>query len=428
MNILILSASHPFRTAGIVAYDIYKGFKAIKENNVRMVVKIWDTYDDVDILTVDNYFTFYKSRIINKFTKKLNLNKLFNKVTIQTNPDYHVQDIDQTIEYYSTESILRRAKIKPDIIFVIFAQGFLNYKNIYELNKLTKAPIYWLLADMAPFTGCCHYAWECPGYKSECGNCPAIYSQNLLDISSKNLSFKNLFIKDIDLRIIVPSEWLFHRAKSSSLFREKKISKVLLSVNEDQFYPNLDKIGLKKKYNIDEDFFIIGFGANGLKEKRKGIRYILDAINILKTNRKILFLYAGDQLIKEEYPYPVKYLGKLDRKDLSDFYNLCDIFLSASLQDVGPYMIVEALMCGTPVISFNTGIASDYVITNKTGVLIETFSVHAITDGINKMLKMNKNDFAHMKNICYKNTKMQVSLEKQIDNYYSLFKEDNLIK
>ena len=69
-------------------------------------------------------------------------------------------------------------------------QKFLTFKNLFEINQKTKAPIALYMMDMATVTGGCHYAWDCKGYLNNCGSCPGIYSDDPNDISRKNLLFK----------------------------------------------------------------------------------------------------------------------------------------------------------------------------------------------------------------------------------------------
>ena len=47
---------------------------------------------------------------------------------------------------------------------------------------------------------------------------------------------------------------------------------------------------------------------------------------------------------------------------------MSDVFLSPSIQDAGPMMLNQALMCGTPAVAFNIGVAYD-IINDKTGYL-----------------------------------------------------------
>jgi glycosyltransferase involved in cell wall biosynthesis len=428
MKILLLSSSNPYKTAGVAALDIYKGFSKIESNEVKMLVKAWDNYQDKNIIPINTYsqeLLHLPIRILNKL-EEIFLKGKFKK---KTNIDYGME-YDKKTTYYSTKKILKRINFKPDVIFVLFMYKFISYKNLYELQQTTGAKIYILLMDMVPFTGGCHYAWTCEEYTKQCGKCPAIYSNNPFDISYKKLHFKNQYIQKTDTRIIIGSDWLIEQAKKSSLFKNKPISKVYLSVDENKFFPIVNNFKLREKYGINENTFVIGFGAIGITHKRKGVQYILDAINLINTDntdKKLLFLYAGDKTLPQEYKYPLKYIGRLQRNELPDFYRTCDLFLNASLQDVGPYMLIESLMCGTPVVSFDTGIAKEFIKNNITGILTNELSAPALADGINIMLEKTQHERNIIKQNCFEITRKIVSKEKQINEYYKLFKEDKIL-
>ncbi|MCK4664915.1 MAG: glycosyltransferase [Bacteroidales bacterium] len=427
LNILILSNSNPYKIAGFVSLDILNGFRRIQGNKVKLIVRIWGNYKDKDIIPLQSFLGYKLNRIFRKIKNGFIRLKIIKDKIRNSNRDYSVQHYDQTKMLYSTNEILNKIDFVPDAIFYLFPQNFLTAKNLYELNKITKAPIYWQLCDMSAFTGLCHYAWDCEGYKNRCGNCPAIYSKNEVDISYSNLDFKKEYYSKTNLNVIVGSEWLINRAKQSYVLKDKKINKIYISSNEKMFYPIVDNTKLREKHKISSDTYVIGFGANGLKARGKGIQYILDAINLVKTERNILFIYAGGQVILKTFKHPTKYFGRLHRNELPDFYRLCNLWISASIQDIGPAMIVEALMCGLPVVSFDTGIANEFVKTNITGVLIADFNVNALANGINKMLKKSEEEINRIKINCYNITKENLSLEKQINDYYSLFREDGII-
>ena len=366
-NILILSASHPYKTAGIAAYNIFKGLK-LKGYKVKLIVKIYDKYEP-GIISMDTFISLLFKKIKNK------LIKFINKPT-KTNPIYSIQNLIQTKEFYKTKKILRKFKDKPDVIIIVFPQNFLIFKNIYELYKRTKAKIFWQMADMSPLTGGCHYSWECDGYKFECVNCPAV--NNNLDRKHINDNFidKLKNISDIPITCVAGSDWLISKIKESALFKNKKIKKIYLAQNINEFTPISiqEKIKKRKKLNIPYNNAIILIGANYLDGKRKGIELILSALKILKYKHKIKninLVIAGNNLnsIKDKIVYNYTYLGGLTRDELKMIYQISDVFISASLQDVGPYMLTEALLSGIPVISFNTGFANEFIINKRTGYL-----------------------------------------------------------
>ena len=131
MKILILSNSHPYQTVGIVAKDLMDELKEINGNEVKMVVRVWDNYQDKNIIPIDGFFKHNQKRIFRKGIKGLKRLGFFRKEIIKTNRDYRVQDYDQTRTYYPTWRILKKAGFTPDVILVLFMQHFLSYKNLY---------------------------------------------------------------------------------------------------------------------------------------------------------------------------------------------------------------------------------------------------------------------------------------------------------
>ncbi len=429
MKILILSTSDPYKSAGIVAKDMFDGFKKAG-HQVKLLVRVWGNYKDKNILPVDSKPIHFYKRLIKRGTKYLNKVGLFRSETVKTDSDYHVQDIDQTFDYYSTRKILKKAGFNPDVIMIVFAQNFLNAKNIYELNKLTGAPVFWQIVDMASFTGLCHYAWDCNNYTRNCGRCPALFSLNERDTSFKNLNFKKNYIQKTNLNIVIGSDWLISRAKKSAIFKGKKISKVFLSLNSNDFLPQVNREQYLSEFRIPSEHFIISFGAMNLAAKRKGIKYIKEALAIVdkaELRRKILVIYAGDRELSFDCGLNTKYLGVLDRNDLPKLYHCSDLFISASLQDVGPYTMIEALMCGVPVVSFNTGFANDFIRDDQTGYLTKANTSDELAKGILRFEKKSNQELNDIKQKCYHTIKDVLSIDKQIDSYLKLFKEGGVI-
>lgn len=249
MKILILSNSNPYKIAGIVAKDLFEGLRNIPRNNVKLLVKVYDKHSNEDIESIDGFFHHYRKWIFRKIMRLLVRLKIIKDKKIKTNIDYSVQDYDQTITYYSTEKILKKAGFKPDVIVVLFMQTFLSYKNLFELNKETNAPILLYMMDMAPMTGGCHYAWDCEKYLKKCGECPALYSTKYNDQTMVNFEFKKKCIEKTNIIPIAATEWQFRQLKKSSMFKAKKKFKVILSIDKNQYRLG-DKIELRKELGL----------------------------------------------------------------------------------------------------------------------------------------------------------------------------------
>lgn len=413
MNILILNTHNPFKESGIVALDLFNQLKK-NDHEVRLLVNRYDKNYPEGIISAESLISSVWREVFIKFKRRyIKIKKLFRiKQKKQSNPNYYFSQSDEKIQIYSTDKLLKISGIKPDIIIILFAKKFINAKNIFELYTRTHARIFWLMYDMAPFTGGCHYAWDCKGYQNKCGNCPGLYSSDPFDESNKNLSYKKKFLDQVDLQIIAGSEWQYKQARESTLFKKIKICKILTSCNNDVFRPLEKKIS-RDKYSLPIGCKVIFFGASSLDDERKGIRYLLEALLELKKligdksemEVDVLLLIAGSNLesIRNYIPFKYNFLGLLDNTyGIASAYQAADVFVCPSIEDSGPTMINQSIMCGTPVVSFEMGVAIDLVINYKTGFRVKLKDSNALARAIFDLLYMNDQDYLEMRNNCRK--------------------------
>jgi len=429
MKILILSNSHPYRTAGIVAKDFMDGLKEIVGNEVKLVVRVWGNYQDKNIIPTDGFFKHNQKRIFRKGINGLKRLGFFRKKIIKTNRDYSVQDYDQTINYYSTWRILKKAGFIPDVILVLFMQNFLSYKNLYELNHLSKAPIFLYMMDMAPLTGGCHYAWNCKGYLKNCGSCPALFSDDPIDQSYINWEYKKQLIEKTDIRAIAGTEWTYRQLQKSSLFENKNKHKILLPINENIFHP-ADKTSTRKKLSLPLNKKIIFFGAVSFAQKRKGFDQLVKALEILKkdldTKENIHLAIAGNCNIEFEKLLPFSYtmLGYLSHTDLPKAFQAADVFVSPSIEDAGPMMVNQSIMCGTPVVAFEIGVALDLVHTGETGYRAKLKDYVDLAEGIKWFLSLNKNEIEKTKYNCRNSALSICSIDRFKERIHLIIKDN----
>jgi glycosyltransferase involved in cell wall biosynthesis len=407
MKILILSTSHPYKTAGIVALDLYNGLKEIEGNEVKMAVKIWDNYQDINIIPIETHFQHFKAIIARKVRHLFEIINFFKSKKILLNPDYYIQDYDQTISNYSTEKILKKIDFIPDAIIVLFTQNFLSYKNINELNLKTKAPIYQYLMDMATFTGGCHYAWQCRGYTLECGKCPGLFSKDPQDQTNINWKFKREYIKNTNVIIVAATGWQLKQINQSSLFEHKKKVKIFSPTNSELFCTS-DKLLARGRLKIPINKKVIFWAAIYPNEKRKGYKESIESLKLLYNRLpkndldNVLIMVAGesDKGFLEGISFEVYHLGYLDHSILAIAYQAADLFLNASIEDSGPTMINQAIMSGTPVVAFEMGVAPDLVLSGVTGYLAKLYDTYDLCDGIISILNLSQVEYKKMSANC----------------------------
>jgi glycosyltransferase involved in cell wall biosynthesis len=404
MKILIISPQNPYRTSGIVALNLYNAL-ANQGFVVRLLIRDHYNFKNQDFISLENSFDFIIKVLKRKFRRLLSKLGII-KLKIDTNPDYQVQDINQTIEFYSTRKILKRIKFKPDVIINLFQQNFLNTKNLYELNKLTGAKIFWYLMDTAPLTGACHYSWDCNRFTIGCGKCPGLYSEEEGDQSSINFDFKERYLSKTDIELIVGSEWQFQHALASRLFKNRTIHKVLLPIDPTVFTFR-SKNQAKAELGIPIKKKVIFFGATSINHKRKGMKYLVDALTILSTtlNNKddeILLLIAGTSVeLFTSVPYEIKHLGLLENNEqLALAFQAANVFVCPSIEDSGPIMINQSIMTGTPVVSFEMGVAYDVVYNGISGYRAKIKDSFDLAKGILTILQLNSQDYNQMCKNC----------------------------
>ena len=424
MNILIISAPDPYKVAGTVAYNLYKGLNE-KGHNTKLLVNTYGNYPDPGIFCMQTKTDVLVKKAKNRVLKTLD--KFF-KVLPKKDKDYSIQDYDETKTHYKTSALLKKINFKPEVILFLFPQNFLNAKNLYELNKQTGAHIYWYLMDSAALTGGCHYSWDCRRFTTGCGKCPGLYSNDENDQTAVNFRFKNHYISQTSISIVSATEWQYRLSLGSLLFKEKAMDKILLSVDQHIFKP-APKDDAKRKYGIPVNKKVIFFGSAFLGERRKGMRYLIDALKLVKQqgniiNNDILLLIAGNdfELIKNDIPFEYKYMGLLaNNEELAEAFQASDIYICPSIEDSGPMMINQAIMCGIPSVTFDMGVAMDLVLNGKTGYRAKLMDVNDLAKGISTLLALDDDTYKQYSINCRELALSTCTPEVQIDQFEKLF-------
>lgn len=395
-NIVILTASHPYKAAGLVAYDLMQVLK--QENyNVTIVTnsRLEKNYSDT-ISLLRNSKNSILLKAINIY--KILYNK-FVKIHLQKiNPDYHMYGLFQRKSKDLTSKIISKIPFNIDAFIYLFPQNFLDVEDLSKLHSKTGAPVFWYMMDMAPMTGGCHYAWDCTGFTDSCGTCPGIYSNDVNDITHQLWSKKKQNLQSSNIIPVAASTWQFKQLEKSSIFFKKNHYKILIPIDPMMFRPGKSEIA-RKKLLLPIDKKIIFFGAMSVFEKRKGFKQLVDALHILKEqlgdkSSEVLLAIAGhgNQNMADKLPFDHKFLGYLNYSDLALVYQSADLFACPSVEDSGPMMINQAIMSGTPVVSFEMGIALDLVINGLTGFRVENKNSKEFAKALQKLLEMSSEE------------------------------------
>jgi putative colanic acid biosynthesis glycosyltransferase len=260
----------------------------------------------------------------------------------------------------------------PDIIGLHNLHGYyLNIEVLFNFLSTLKIPIVWTLHDCWAFTGhCVHYEnIGCNKWETQCFKCPKKIkypSSRFLDNSKNNyIKKKILFNKPNNLTLVVPSLWLKNELSRSFL---KDIPCIVINngVDLDIFKPKKDKI-------LREEFVgkKIILGVANVWQKSKGWDDFIELAKILDNRIYQIVLVGVKESQKKKLPDSIYSISKTANiEELAIWYSNADIFINPTYADNFPTTNLEALACGTPVVTYNTG-GSPESIDENTGLVVE---------------------------------------------------------
>lgn len=378
--------------------------------------------------------------LVARRTKKINtisslevkkINKLQRMINSQINKI--------SIKKYKTSSLFSNSKLgfsiinnplirECDIIHLHWINdALLSYNELERLKKIGK-PIVWTLHDMWPFTGGCHYDDECEKYKKICGECRVLNSHKRKDLSTKIQNKKKYIYSKMNITIVGCSNWITDCAKESTLFKDKECLNIPNCIDIKRYKP-INREMAKNILNINTDKKIILFGAmSATDDKRKGFKYLLEAIKKLDKNKYTCVIFGNDSEDNEIQKYmDTIYVGNIeDDYSLALLYSCADVFVAPSIQENLANTVMESLSCGTPVVAFDIGGMPDMIKHKINGYLAESFNHESLTRGIEYCIKNTEVLGNEARKYVENNFTYEIIGKKYIDIYKRLIiKQEN---
>lgn len=318
----------------------------------------------------------------------------------------------------ATRKVVEQIKeLKPDIIQLHCIHGYyLNYEILFEYLNSTNIPVVWTFHDCWAFTGhCAHFVSEgCEKWKKGCYNCPKKggYPKSLVDFSKRNYKLKkNLFTANLNLHIVPVSEWLAELTKVSFL-GAKDIRVIHNGVDIAVFKPSgrlknektriLGVSGVWTKSKGIDDFF-------RLREKLDREKYDITMVGL-----------SSDQL--KSLPEGITGIEHTESvQELAALYAASDVFFNPTYADTFPTVNIEALACGTPVLTYRTG-GSPEAITPETGWVVEQGDLESAENIIKGLAMRDENEANTMRLSCRERAITVFDKDKCFEKYLEFYK------
>ncbi|MDU3019355.1 glycosyltransferase [Clostridium perfringens] len=294
----------------------------------------------------------------------------------------------------ATKEFIKKVKeYDPDVIHLHNIHGYyINIEILFDYLKEANKKVIWTLHDCWAFTGHCAYFdyVGCNKWKNQCNSCPQkkeYPTSNMIDSSSWNFKKKKEIFNGVkDLTIVTPSKWLARLVKKSFL-SSYNVEVINNGIDLEIFKPT--ESNFREKYNLKDKFIILGV-AN-IWDRRKGLNYFVDLSKELDESYKIVIVGVSEEQ-RKKLPNDILSITRTNNiKELVEIYSSADVFLNPTLEDNFPTTNLEALACGTPIITFKTG-GSYECIEGGNGICLENKSLSSIIESIDK--KHNKKIFS----------------------------------
>ena len=300
----------------------------------------------------------------------------------------------------ATKAFIRRIQeIEPDIIHIHNIHGyFLNYKLLFEFLASYGKPVIWTVHDCWLYTGHCYYYSyaRCQKWETHCGQCPQknkfpasyIVDRSRQNFEDKKQAFTSLFSSQ--MHIIPVSHWM-RGEMSRSFLKEYPYQVIHNGIDTEVFAPS-DSQAIRQKYGIANDKHIY-LGVASIWSDEKGLAEFKAMAAALEADEVLVMVGVSDA-IKASLPKNIIAISRTENiHQLAALYSSATAFINPTWQDNYPTVNLEAIACGTPVVTYKTG-GSIEAITPETGRIVNQGDIQGLLREARTLKALGKSYFS----------------------------------
>lgn len=280
------------------------------------------------------------------------------------------------------ELIKQLERFQPDIVHLHNLHNCsFRLPMLFRYLCKRKIKVVWTLHDCWSMTGKCpHFVMaKCEKWKTGCHHCPQlnVYPVSYLDMTKQMWKRKKKWFTSIeDMTIVTPSKWLADLAGESYL-RKYPVQVINNGIDLDVFRPVASDF--RKNYHCEDKKIIMGVAFDwGV---RKGLDVFQALANRLPEDYQIV-LVGTTEKVDAQLPANIISIHRTqNQQQLAEIYSAADVFVNPTREDTFPTVNMEALACGTPVITFQTG-GSPEILDDTCGIVVACNDVDAMETAV----------------------------------------------
>lgn len=299
-------------------------------------------------------------------------------------------------------------RIRPDIIHIHNIHGyFLNYRILFDFLSHSGIQVIWTVHDCWLYTGhCYHYMYAgCDRWKTGCGHCPQRWKfprSLLADRSARNFRDKRdafCSMPEDRLTIVPVSDWM-RSEMSESFLKDYRFQVIHNGIDTDVFSPQPAlESEVRRCYGLGDRHVILGIAS--IWSEEKGLNDFVEMAARLDSDEVIVLVGMDRKQLDDVLSrYGRTVLGDrmvavkrtADVHQLAGLYSTADVFVNPTWQDNYPTVNLEAISCGTPVVTYRTG-GSIEAVAGDTGFVVEQGDIEGLVDAVRRVETLGKANF-----------------------------------
>jgi len=288
----------------------------------------------------------------------------------------------------ATKTMIRHLeRIRPDIVHLHNIHGHdCDLQMLFTWFRQNNTKLFWTFHDCWAFTGyCTHFTLAgCSQWKHGCTACPQRTQYSwFFDRSAALYRNKQALFSGLDLTILTPSHWLKGLVKQSFL-KDYPVHVLPNGIDLSVFHPTDGDI--RRRYHIPGHVHII-LGVSYGWSVGKGLDVFVELAHRLNPDQCKIVLVGTDEQTEKQLPSSILAIRRTNnQQELAELYTAADVFVNPTREDNFPTVNLEALACGTPVITFRTG-GSPEMLDSSCGSVVDCNDVDALEREIVRICK-----------------------------------------